>query len=369
MRIAVITSFIAGERINFFREVALVKSASLYADTIEVLSFSSLVYTDWGAIAPEEAEALRRALIAPHGVETLPKFTTTSDRISADSGVNELLPALREDLIRINDRVPSTGDVWGAFIEEIVRYLSDPDYVVLLDDRLSGIVADLIAQGRVTPTGQDIAGSSEAVLGAGLIARLPSFTEIPMNEVLDLRRDLEGPLVRYRSAVAGLRSQELDPYSPARDEIIDLVWRQHVAPALLEIEEDLKSTGLYVACPFAKRRRRRRDQGIATPIHARRCGWERGTARRNNRGCGNCCPRSRSADRRRSREAPGSTERNRATRLLLPLPPKQERPLIDRLPIPLQAAGRGTTLRGSLKLLEHHGRLNAVTAAKPAAAG
>ncbi len=76
MRIAVITSFIAGERINFFREVALVKSASLYADTIEVLSFSSLVYTDWGAIAPEEAEALQRALIAPHGVEAFPKFTT-----------------------------------------------------------------------------------------------------------------------------------------------------------------------------------------------------------------------------------------------------------------------------------------------------
>ncbi len=134
--------------------------------------------------------------------------------------------------------------MWGAFIEEIVRYLSDPDYVVLRDDRLSGIVAHLIAQGRVTPTAQDIAGSSEAVLGAGLIARLPSFTEIPMNEVLDLRRDLEGPLVRYRSAVAGLRSQELDPYSPARDEIIDLVWRQHVAPALLEIEEDLKEHGL-----------------------------------------------------------------------------------------------------------------------------
>lgn len=244
MRIAVITTFVAGEMINFFREAALVKSASLYADAIEVLSFSSLVYTDWGAIDADEASALKRALITPEESNRLPTFTTKSDRVAADSGVNELLPAVRANLISINDRLPSTGDVWGSFIEEIVRYLADPEYVVLLDDRLSGIVSSLISKGRVAPTQQDLEGSAEAVLGAGLIARLPSFTEIPMDEILDLRRDLQGPLVRYRSAVAGMRSQELDPYSPSRNEVIDFVWRQQVAPALLDIEEDLREHGL-----------------------------------------------------------------------------------------------------------------------------
>lgn len=244
MRIAVVTSFVAGEMINFLREVELVKSASLYADSIEVLSFSSLVYTGWGAIPPDEAEALRSALITADDTGHLPAFTTTNDRVAADSGVNELLPAVRARLIRLNDRLPATGDVWGAFLEEIIRYLVDPNYVVLLDDRLSGIVARMIADGRVQPTEQDLAASTEAVIGVGLIARLPSFTEIPMDEILDLRRDLHHPLARYRAAVANMRSQKLDPYSPSRNEIIDFLWRQKIEPSLIEIEEELRQHGL-----------------------------------------------------------------------------------------------------------------------------
>lgn len=73
MRIAVITAFRAGEVISFLREAALVKSASLYADAVEVLSFSSLVYTDWGAIPPEQAEQLRNAFITPTQQATSPR--------------------------------------------------------------------------------------------------------------------------------------------------------------------------------------------------------------------------------------------------------------------------------------------------------
>lgn len=102
------------------------KSASLYADSVEVLSFSSLVYTDWGAIDPEEADALRRALGSPNETGLLPKFTTNSDRIAANSGVNELLPAVRASLVTINNRLPAEGDVWGAFLNEIVRLTALP---------------------------------------------------------------------------------------------------------------------------------------------------------------------------------------------------------------------------------------------------
>ncbi|WP_036968873.1 hypothetical protein [Promicromonospora kroppenstedtii] len=84
MRIAVITTFGAGEVVDFVRETALVKSASLYADAIEVLSFASLVYTQWDAIEPDEAAALQQALTAPDASGLLPTFTPKSDRIAAD---------------------------------------------------------------------------------------------------------------------------------------------------------------------------------------------------------------------------------------------------------------------------------------------
>lgn len=172
MRLAVITAFRAGELISFVREVALVKSASLYADSIDVLSFSSLVYTDWGGLPEEEVELLRSAFAGPDGADNVPQFTTTSDRLASDSGVNELLPAVREGLITVNDRLPSTGDVWGAFVDEMLRYFNDPSYVVLLDDFLGEIAAQAIRQGRVRKEAMRQADSAEAVIGAGLIARL-----------------------------------------------------------------------------------------------------------------------------------------------------------------------------------------------------
>ena len=244
MRIAVVTSYRAPERINFFREVDLVKAASLYANSIEVLSFSSLVYTDWGAIPEDQAQMLREAIHRPDNTDEMPTFKTTSDRVAADSGVNGLLPAIRERLVTVNDSLPRSGDVWGAFVDEMIRYFNDPTYVVLLDDLLGEILAKAIRDGRARVASSARASSAEAVIGAGLIARLPAFTEIPMSEVLDLRRDLNGPLVRYRSAVSRLRTDEMDPFSRDREAIVDQLWRQHVAPALLEIEDALTDHGL-----------------------------------------------------------------------------------------------------------------------------
>lgn len=244
MRIAVVTSYRAPERINFFREVDLVKAAALYADSIEVLSFSSLVYTDWGAVPEDQAQMLREAIYRPGNTSDMPTFETTSDRVAADSGVNGLLPAIRERLVTVNDSLPRTGDVWGAFVDEMIRYFNDPTCVVLLDDLLGDILAHAIQDGRARVTSTARTSAAEAVIGAGLIARLPAFTEIPMGEVLDLRRDLNGPLVRYRSAVSRLRTDEIDPFSRDRERIVDQLWRQHVAPALLEIEDSLADHGL-----------------------------------------------------------------------------------------------------------------------------
>lgn len=238
MRIAVISSFAAGERIDFRREVDLVKAASLYADEVEVLSFSSLVFTEWDAVEPEEATALSDAL-AGRDLTPMPEVHPRSQRIRADTGINELLPAIGAALVSVNKGLPRTGDVWGAFVAEIVRCLEDPSILALVDTRLSTIVANLIETGRASPSSAATQNATEAVIGAGLISRLPTFTEIPMDELLDLRTDLATPLHRYRSVVAGLRSTDLDPYSHDREAEIDALWRKSVEPELDAIREGL----------------------------------------------------------------------------------------------------------------------------------
>ena len=59
-----------------------------------------------------------------------------------------------------------------------------------------------------------------------------------MDEILDIRRDLAGPLVRFRSAMAEIaRGFEIDPIDSTYDEAIQSAWVERVHPALLELEE------------------------------------------------------------------------------------------------------------------------------------
>ena len=63
----------------------------------------------------------------------------------------------------------------------------------------------LPARGRVSPRGRLL----------GLLRRLPLFEDAPVDEILSIRRELDGSLIRFRDAVArfsdGMRAAGWDP--------------------------------------------------------------------------------------------------------------------------------------------------------------
>lgn len=87
--------------------------------------------------------------------------------------------------------------------------------------------------------------SAEPVLAKGLIESLPSFSDAPMDEVLDARRALSPTLARFRAAIARFSDRlQLDTLAqPAQSEIA-LLYRQEVAPALEELHEMQKDLRL-----------------------------------------------------------------------------------------------------------------------------
>ncbi|MFL6110594.1 MAG: hypothetical protein ACJ786_04490, partial [Catenulispora sp.] len=83
-----------------------------------------------------------------------------------------------------------------------------------------------------------------AEIGAGMIARLPAFPDAPLDELLDVKRELHGALDRYRAVVseleqlvqAGLGAVDMD------SELDDL-WIRKVRPALTDLEENFIEHG------------------------------------------------------------------------------------------------------------------------------
>jgi hypothetical protein len=74
---------------------------------------------------------------------------------------------------------------------------------------------------------------------------LPYFPDLSMDEVLDLRKALAKPLVRFRGALARMsRDFESRPIDEEFEAEVGDAWRTQVAPALADIREALSEHGL-----------------------------------------------------------------------------------------------------------------------------
>lgn len=125
-----------------------------------------------------------------------------------------------------------------AYFDKLVSLLRDPRSHFMFDDFTATLVRHMIDEGIVEPARLALEHAGTTAVGTGLIARLPTFPGAPLDELLDLRADLDDPLTRYRAAAvtlaAKLHARAFDDDLAAE---IDDLWQSHINPALLEIRE------------------------------------------------------------------------------------------------------------------------------------
>ncbi len=170
------------------------------------------------------------------------------DSMRVESGVAELEQVLDDKVLRLNERVAlgqDAGAMVTAVTSELKRYLQDPTKLLVLDSQAAGLARAMLQEGLVTMPERATANAEEAVLGTGLIARLPAFTAAPVDEIMGLRCDLEEPLGRYRRKVAELRGLLLaGPFDPTISAEVDSVWRLEVDPMIADVREAMVEHGL-----------------------------------------------------------------------------------------------------------------------------
>jgi hypothetical protein len=133
------------------------------------------------------------------------------------------------------------------FVGRVSDSVCDNRTQPLFDSGTADLVSALVREGSIAVSDAAVQRGKHAGLVRCLLAQLPLFDQASIDQILDIRRELERPLVRFRSSVLRF-SREIGPaaWDPDFPFEAESVFRRDVAPAVLDIEEAVKSNRYLV---------------------------------------------------------------------------------------------------------------------------
>jgi hypothetical protein len=137
-------------------------------------------------------------------------------------------------------RGQSRVDIADRLLKEITRSVAPAaTSYPMFDEQAGGLLGSMIEEGLLP--GVDLKPATHAHLAGHLIGSLEAFPDAPVDGLLDVRRALGDPLIRFRGAVTAM-TRELDstPLDAGFARAADEVYRERVAPELLALEESFR---------------------------------------------------------------------------------------------------------------------------------
>ena len=112
----------------------------------------------------------------------------------------------------------------------------------IFDEGASSLVAAMIREGKLARPAGGAVGQS--ALAGHVIGYIPAFPDATVAEIVDVRGGLERPLIRFRGAMTDMaRELEDAPWDAGFRQEADDLWRAQVAPALDDLEENAREQG------------------------------------------------------------------------------------------------------------------------------
>jgi hypothetical protein len=266
-------------RLNLESELRLLKTALLYADEVKFCSVSSsflIMLLQFGQLSGEDmlkVYAQSRPILGKafedykrlkskkrrnrQELLALKKFRATLDKALAnakkeiedlvlEAGLGHLETAFNTGILEIQifediDTKILTKQYFDTVSDAVLSGQTYP-----LFDKLTGELVDYaIKEGRIQPPTVSVNRSKQVGLSSDLLQRLPLFDNASMDQIIDIRKELDQPLRRFRSAIIKFsRDVESAAWEKEFPQEAEQVFREHVEPAVLDIEEECKSNRL-----------------------------------------------------------------------------------------------------------------------------
>ena len=163
-----------------------------------------------------------------------------------EENCNSLKKLVESKIVRLYDFKSSfANDDYYVyeFYNTLKKSVSNSSTFPLFDDLSNNLIKSAIEEKIITLNKSSEFEAKHAKLAGNLLIALPSFEFATTDEILDIRKELEKPLVRFRSKLlaydAEIQSMPWD--EEFQFECIKL-YQQEVAPAVLEIDELTKES-------------------------------------------------------------------------------------------------------------------------------
>jgi hypothetical protein len=130
----------------------------------------------------------------------------------------------------------------GEFVEHISNSVSDDSTYPLLDNLTGNLVTAGLSSKTPENSGFGIERGKQTELARYLLERLPLFEQASVDQILDIRKELDKPLARFRGAIIKYSEDiKSTPWGNDFPPEADKIYLRDVKPALLDMEEDIQS--------------------------------------------------------------------------------------------------------------------------------
>lgn len=155
--------------------------------------------------------------------------------VSASTGLKRNLSSREDKLI-------------AEFVEQVFDSVSNGLTYPLFDEQTASLVKAGIRENKIPIPSLGLDHGKQIGLVKQLLEYLPTFENATIDEILDIRKELDKPLTRFRKAIINF-SQDIKSAAWDRDfpPEVDKIYYRDVKPALLDIEESIKSNKFLLA--------------------------------------------------------------------------------------------------------------------------
>ncbi len=136
----------------------------------------------------------------------------------------------------------SLRNISKEFLDEILESVNKNSTYPLFDNATGNLVNLAVNAGELKINQTRIAQAKQSKLAAEVLQRLPVFDDASMSEILDVRKELERHLIRFRSAIIKY-SEKIRNESWNKEFLVEAEETIHreIEPAVLDIEDAVKS--------------------------------------------------------------------------------------------------------------------------------
>lgn len=139
----------------------------------------------------------------------------------------------------------AADDYIREFYLFLKRSVKNSNTFPLFDDQSNGLIKSAINEDLIVLNDVNRFNATHSGMANNLLLSLPSFEYATVDEILDIRKELENPLVRFRSKALSYSDDiQSMPWDETFQHECIRLYQKEIAPEIIEIEELTRESGL-----------------------------------------------------------------------------------------------------------------------------